>query len=69
MSGHDSAPSASGSARREGEYHRRVALLNVHGLRRSFYGVTALDGVDLAVERGTITGLIGPSAPCSSITP
>jgi branched-chain amino acid transport system ATP-binding protein len=46
-----------------------VALLNVHGLRRSFYGVTALDGVDLAVERGTITGLIGPSAPCSSITP
>ena len=38
-----------------------MALLEVYDLRRSFYGVTALDGVDLAVERGTITGLIGPN--------
>jgi branched-chain amino acid transport system ATP-binding protein/neutral amino acid transport system ATP-binding protein len=38
-----------------------VPLLDVHGLRRSFYGVRALDGVDLTVERGTITGLIGPN--------
>src|SRR5262245_17486668 len=38
-----------------------MALLEVHGLRRSFYGVRALDGVDLAVEAGTITGLIGPN--------
>ena len=36
-------------------------LLEVRGLYRSFYGVRALDGVDLAVERGTITGLIGPN--------
>ena len=38
-----------------------MPLLEVRGLRRSFYGVCALDGVDLAVERGTITGLIGPN--------
>ena len=38
-----------------------VPLLEVRGLRKSFYGVHALDGVDLAVERGTITGLIGPN--------
>ena len=38
-----------------------MPLLEVTGLARSFYGVTALDGVDLAVEAGTITGLIGPN--------
>jgi branched-chain amino acid transport system ATP-binding protein/neutral amino acid transport system ATP-binding protein len=38
-----------------------MALLDVSRLARSFYGVTALAGVDLAVARGTITGLIGPN--------
>jgi ABC-type branched-subunit amino acid transport system ATPase component len=38
-----------------------VALLEVRGLRRHFGGVAALDGADLAVERGSITGLIGPN--------
>jgi len=38
-----------------------VPLLDVRDLRRAFYGVTALDGVNLAVRRGTITGLIGPN--------
>jgi branched-chain amino acid transport system ATP-binding protein/neutral amino acid transport system ATP-binding protein len=38
-----------------------VPLLEVHGLTRSFYGIRALDGVDLAVQAGTITGLIGPN--------
>jgi branched-chain amino acid transport system ATP-binding protein/neutral amino acid transport system ATP-binding protein len=38
-----------------------MALLDVRGLRRSFYGVRALDGVDLSVRAGTITGLIGPN--------
>ena len=36
-------------------------LLSVRGLERSFYGVRALHGVDLTVERATITGLIGPN--------
>jgi len=38
-----------------------MALLEVRALTRSFYGVHALNGVDLDVEEGTITGLIGPN--------
>jgi ABC-type branched-subunit amino acid transport system ATPase component len=37
------------------------ALLEVIGLRRSFYGVAALNGVDLTVGARSITGLIGPN--------
>src|SRR6187455_68890 len=40
---------------------KRMALLEVKGLRRRFGGVTALDGADLTVEPGRITGLIGPN--------
>jgi ABC-type branched-subunit amino acid transport system ATPase component len=36
-------------------------LLNVQGVTRSFYGVHALNGVDLQVAAGRITGLIGPN--------
>src|SRR3954468_3427421 len=36
-------------------------LLQVSGLRRAFYGLEVLRGVDLAVEAGGITGLIGPN--------
>jgi branched-chain amino acid transport system ATP-binding protein/neutral amino acid transport system ATP-binding protein len=36
-------------------------LLSIRGLERSFYGVTALAGVDLDVRPNTITGLIGPN--------
>lgn len=36
-------------------------LLVAEGLRRSFYGVTALNGARLEVQPGTITGLIGPN--------
>ncbi|HEY7083775.1 MAG TPA: ABC transporter ATP-binding protein [Hyphomicrobiaceae bacterium] len=38
-----------------------MALLEVIGIERSFYGVHALSGVDLKVEAGRITGLIGPN--------
>jgi len=38
-----------------------MALLEVQGLRQRFGGVTALDGADLTVEQGRITGLIGPN--------
>ena len=38
-----------------------MRLLEIRGLHRSFYGIRALDGVDLVVESGTITGLIGPN--------
>lgn len=36
-------------------------LLEVRGLAKHFGGVTALDGVDLTVQRGEIFGLIGPN--------
>jgi len=38
-----------------------MALLDCHQVTRSFYGVEALRGTDLAVEPGRITGLIGPN--------
>ena len=38
-----------------------MALLEVQGVSRSFYGVHALEGVSLSVEAGRITGLIGPN--------
>lgn len=37
------------------------AMLEVRGVARAFGGVKALNGVNLTVERGTITGLIGPN--------
>jgi hypothetical protein len=33
-----------------------VPLLEVRGLHRSLYGIRALDGVDVVVEPGIITG-------------
>jgi branched-chain amino acid transport system ATP-binding protein/neutral amino acid transport system ATP-binding protein len=38
-----------------------MALLEISGLTRNYYGVHALRGVDLAVAAGRITGLIGPN--------
>ncbi len=37
------------------------SLIEVHGLRKSFGGVHAVDGVDLKVRRGETLGLIGPN--------
>jgi ABC-type branched-subunit amino acid transport system ATPase component len=38
-----------------------VALLELEGLRKTFGGVVALNGVDLAVAAGEIRGLVGPN--------
>jgi branched-chain amino acid transport system ATP-binding protein len=38
-----------------------MALLEVRGLVKRFLGVTALDEVDLTVERGELVSLIGPN--------
>ena len=38
-----------------------MALLEVSRVERAFYGVHALQGADLKVEAGRITGLIGPN--------
>jgi ABC-type branched-subunit amino acid transport system ATPase component/ABC-type branched-subunit amino acid transport system permease subunit len=36
-------------------------VLAVHGLAKSFGGIRALSGVDVAIKRGTVHGLIGPN--------
>jgi ABC-type branched-subunit amino acid transport system ATPase component len=36
-------------------------LLSVRGLKRGFYGVHVLQGVNLAIKAGSFTGLIGPN--------
>lgn len=36
-------------------------LLSIRGLRKSFYGIHAVDGLDLDVMPNTITGIIGPN--------
>jgi branched-chain amino acid transport system ATP-binding protein len=38
-----------------------AALLSIKGLRRAFYGLEVLRGVDVTVQAGSITGLIGPN--------
>ncbi|WP_435349553.1 ABC transporter ATP-binding protein [Haloarchaeobius sp. HRN-SO-5] len=42
--------------------------LRVEGLRKSFGGINAVNGLDLDVERGTLTGLIGPNGAGKSTT-
>jgi branched-chain amino acid transport system permease protein len=41
--------------------NRGVPLLVIRGLRKSFRGVRALDGVDLDVRDGEIVGVLGPN--------
>jgi branched-chain amino acid transport system ATP-binding protein len=38
-----------------------TAVLQVHNIRKSFGGITAVDGVSFDVEEGEILGLIGPN--------
>lgn len=38
-----------------------MSLLEVDGLRKSFKGLVALDGVDLTIDQGEVVGLIGPN--------
>jgi branched-chain amino acid transport system permease protein len=40
---------------------RRAPLLEIRGAAKSFGGLRAVDGVDLTVDAGTITALIGPN--------
>lgn len=47
--------------------HMGDGLLEVRDLRRSFAGVHAVDGLDLDVAKGSITGLIGPNG-CGKTT-
>ncbi|RQH02455.1 ABC transporter ATP-binding protein [Natrarchaeobius oligotrophus] len=45
-----------------------MGILEVEGLKRSFGGVTAVDGLSMSVEEESITGLIGPNGSGKSTT-
>ena len=55
--------SAGGAAVPEGGARQDapVRVLEVRGLAKAFGGLRAVDGVDLTVARGSITGLLGPN--------
>lgn len=59
---------------RDSEVERAVAStprtvpLSVDNLRKTFGGITAVDGVSFTVESGTVTGLIGPNGAGKSTT-
>lgn len=38
-----------------------VAILSVRGIKKRFYGLTALNGVDIDIDQGEMVGLIGPN--------
>lgn len=42
--------------------------IETHGLTRSFNGRSAVDGIDLHVERGTFYGFLGPNGAGKSTT-
>src|SRR5271165_2204762 len=42
--------------------------LAIHGLRKAFGEVTAVDGLDLEVERGECFGLLGPNGAGKTTT-
>jgi len=54
---------AAGSERTTG-----TSILRVDGLRKSFGGITAVDGATFDVEEGSLTGLIGPNGAGKSTT-
>src|SRR5512144_1444029 len=42
--------------------------LETHGLRRTFGDLVAVDGIDLAVPRGSLYGFLGPNGAGKSTT-
>jgi ABC-type branched-subunit amino acid transport system ATPase component len=44
-------------------------MVEARGVHKSYVGVEVLKGVDLTVERGEVTCLIGPSGSGRSTTP
>jgi ABC-2 type transport system ATP-binding protein len=45
-----------------------TSAIDVRGLRKSYGKKTVLDGIDLAVEKGTVTALLGPNGAGKTTT-
>ncbi len=45
-----------------------TAVIDVHGLTKSFNGVVVVNGVDLNVEKGEIFGFLGPNGSGKTTT-
>ncbi|MFB6091997.1 MAG: ABC transporter ATP-binding protein [Haloquadratum sp.] len=60
--------SADSAVERDAKVTPSAAPLRVEGLRKTFGGITAVDGASFAVEAGSLTGLIGPNGAGKSTT-
>ncbi|MGW3509082.1 ABC transporter ATP-binding protein [Streptomyces sp. NPDC000994] len=47
---------------------RNELAVDVRGLRKRYGGVTAVDGMDLAIKKGEVLGLLGPNGAGKSTT-
>lgn len=56
------------STRTDTEQPPPDALLSTRGLRKSFGGIDAVDGLDMAIESDEIVGLIGPNGAGKTTT-
>jgi len=48
--------------------NKRDPIIEMHGLRREFGDITAVDGLDLTIYRGEIFGLVGPDGAGKTTT-
>jgi len=52
----------------EAESHTRMTAIELRGVRKEFPGVTAVQRLDLTVERGEVYGFLGPNGAGKSTT-
>jgi len=64
----DGLDSDDGGGATTGDRPTDEPLLRVRNLRKTFGGITAVDGVGFDVDPGTVTGLIGPNGAGKSTT-
>src|SRR3954452_19461156 len=55
-------------APQDGPAVRMPAAVEVRGLRKSYGGVTAVDGLDLRIERGELYAFLGPNGAGKTTT-